>query len=134
MVRLAGQNLPDDKRILFALTQIYGVGWDRAGLILAKAGIESSVKVRDLSDELVHKIQEALSVYKVEGDLKEEINSNIKRLRETGSYRGTRHTRGLPTQGQRTKSNARTNKGKKKTVGAFKKEDLARMQQTTSKK
>lgn len=133
MVRLAGQNLPDDKHVVYALTTIYGVGWDRAGLILKEAGIDGAVKVKDLTDELVHKIQESLSKFKVEGDLKEEINMNIKRLKETGSYRGIRHTRGLPTRGQRTKSNSRTNKGKKKTVGAFKKEDIARMQQATKK-
>lgn len=134
MIRLAGHNLPDEKRIDYALTLIYGIGWKRSSLILSKAGIKAETRVKDLSDELVHKLQQNMSIYKVEGDLKEEVNMNIKRLRETGSYKGTRHAKGLPVHGQRTKSNARTNKGKKKTVGAFKKEDIARMQQQAQKK
>lgn len=134
MIRLAGHNLPDDKRIDYALTLIYGIGWKRSALILSKAGINAGTHVKDLSDELVHKLQQNVAVFKVEGDLKEEVNMNIKRLRETGSYKGSRHAKGLPVHGQRTKSNARTNKGKKKTVGAFKKEDIARMQQQSQKK
>lgn len=134
MIRLAGHNLPDEKRIDYALTLIHGIGWKRSALILSKAGVKAETRVKDLTDALVHKLQENVAVFKVEGDLKEEVNMNIKRLRETGAYRGVRHTRGLPVHGQRTKSNARTNKGKKKTVGAFKKEDIARMQQQSQKK
>lgn len=130
MVRLAGQNLQDAKRIEFALTKIYGVGWDRSAEIIKEAKLDPHKKVQDLTDDEIQSLQAALSKFKVEGDLKEEENLNVKRLREIGAYRGTRHVRGLPTRGQRTRSNARTRRGKKKTVGAFKKEDIARMQQS----
>lgn len=129
MVRLSGQNLKDTDRIGYAVTQIFGIGWKRSADILKKAKIDSHVKVADLTDDQVSDIQQIINTIKVEGDLKEEINSNIKRLREIGAYRGYRHAVGLPTKGQRTRSNARTKKGKKKTVGAFKKEDIARMNQ-----
>ncbi|OGK29451.1 30S ribosomal protein S13 [Candidatus Roizmanbacteria bacterium RIFCSPLOWO2_01_FULL_42_14] len=134
MVRISGQNLPDEKNIDFALTQIYGIGWTRSKNILKKAGLSENIKVKDLTEKHVQMLQQGVSEYKVEGELKEEVNLNIKRLRETGSYRGLRHARGLPTRGQRTRSNARTNRGKRKTVGAFKKDDIARMQQQQKKK
>ena len=130
MIRLAGHNLPDDKRIEFALTAIYGIGWDRSSGILKDTKIDPQTKVVDLTDAQVQDLQAAVAKFKVEGDLREEINGNIKRLREIGSYRGIRHARGLPSRGQRTRSNARTQRGKKKTVGSFKKEDLARQQNT----
>lgn len=128
MIRLAGHNLPDDKRIEFALTAIYGIGWKRSSDILVSTKIDPHTKVADLSDENVQALQAAVSQYKVEGDLREEVNDNVKRLREIGAYRGIRHARGLPSRGQRTRSNARTRRGKKKTVGSFTKEDLAKMQ------
>ncbi len=134
MIRISGRNLPDDKRIEYALTNVYGIGWKKSSDILNKIGIDINKKVKDLTEEDVHKIQEEVSTFKVEGDLKEEINSNIKRLREIGSYRGVRHLRGLPARGQRTRSNARTRRGKRKTVGALKKEDLARLTQAAAKK
>lgn len=130
MVRLAGQNLQDDKRVEYALTKIYGIGWKRSSVILESAKVNPETKVSELSDDEVQTLQNEINKYRVEGDLKEEINQNIKRLREIGSYRGIRHARGLPTRGQRTRSNARTRRGKRKTVGAFKKEDIARMQQS----
>ena|SRR3989344_3152550 len=134
MIRIAGRNLPDDKRIEYALTFVYGIGWKRSSDILNKCSVDLHKKVKDLSEEEVHKIQKEVSVFKVEGDLKEEVNSNIKRLREIGSYRGIRHLRGLPSRGQRTRSNARTKRGKRKTVGALKKEDMLRVQQATTAK
>jgi small subunit ribosomal protein S13 len=134
MIRISGRNLPDDKRIEYALTIVYGIGWKKSADILTKIGIDTHRKVKDLTDEEVQKIQAEVGTIKVEGDLKEEINSNIKRLREIGAYRGIRHLRGLPARGQRTRSNARTRRGKRKTVGALKKEDLAKLQQAAAKK
>ncbi|MBP9815831.1 30S ribosomal protein S13 [Candidatus Woesebacteria bacterium] len=134
MIRISGRNLPDDKRIEYALTIVYGIGWKKSADILAKIGIDIHKKVKDLTEDEVQQIQVEVGSIKVEGDLKEEINSNIKRLREIGAYRGIRHLRGLPARGQRTRSNARTRRGKRKTVGALKKEDLARLTQAAAKK
>lgn len=134
MIRISGRNLPDDKRIEYALTIVYGIGWKKSADILTKIGIDTHKKVKDLTDDEVQKIQAEVGTIKVEGDLKEEVNSNIKRLREIGAYRGIRHLRGLPARGQRTRSNARTRRGKRKTVGALKKEDLAKLQQAAAKK
>ena len=112
------------------LTLIYGLGWVNSGKILKQAGIDSSIKVGKLKEEEIKKIIALLEKgTKVEGDLREEISSNIKRLKEIGSYRGIRHSRGLPVRGQRTKSNSRTKKGKRKTVGALKKEVWAKLDQ-----
>lgn len=134
MIRISGRNLPDDKRIEYALTIVYGIGWKKSADILSKIGIDIHKKVKDLTEDEVQQIQVEVGSIKVEGDLKEEINSNIKRLREIGAYRGIRHLRGLPARGQRTRSNARTRRGKRKTVGALKKEDLARLTQAAAKK
>lgn len=132
MVRIVGVNLPDNKRIEYALTLIYGVGFNNVKKILEEANIDRNKKVKELKEEEVKKIQRLLETkYKVEGDLKEEIVENIKRLKAIGSYRGLRHSKNLPVRGQRTKSNARTKKGKRKTVGALKKENAARVQQQT---
>jgi len=130
MARILGVILPDDKRIGYVLTLIYGLGWVNSGKILKQAGIDSSIKVGKLKEEEIKKIIALLEKgTKVEGDLREEISSNIKRLKEIGSYRGIRHSRGLPVRGQRTKSNSRTKKGKRKTVGALKKEVWAKLDQ-----
>lgn len=136
MVRIVGVNLPDDKRIAYALTLIYGIGFANGKEILDEAGIEAHNKVKNLSEEDLKKIQVIIEkLYKVEGDLKEEIRENIKRLKSIGAYRGSRHMHSLPARGQRTKSNARTKRGKRKTVGALKKEDAAKTaQQNTAKK
>lgn len=132
MVRIVGVNLPDNKRIEYALTLIYGVGFNNVKKILEEANINRNKKVKELKEEEVKKIQRLLETkYKVEGDLKEEVVENIKRLKAIGSYRGLRHSKNLPVRGQRTKSNARTKKGKRKTVGALKKEDAAKVQQQT---
>jgi len=118
MARIAGIDLPGDKKIEIALTYIYGLGNTSALRILEMAGIEPGVRARDLSEEDAVKLRDIVTQeFRVEGDLRREVNSNIKRLVEIGSYRGMRHRRGLPVRGQRTKTNARTRKGPRKTVG-----------------
>ena len=122
MARIAGVDLPRDKRIDIGLTYIYGIGRPTANVILEKAGIDPSIRVKDLSEEDAGKIRRIIEdEYNVEGDLRREISLNIKRLMEIGCYRGIRHRRGLPVRGQKTKTNARTRKGPKKTVGRKKK-------------
>ncbi len=130
MARLLGITLPDQKNIDYALTLLYGIGWTTSHNLLETAGVDSHKKVKDITEEEFKKILAILEKgQKVEGDLREEINGNIKRLREIGSYRGSRHAHGLPGRGQRTRSNARTKRGKRKTVGALKKEVWAKMEQ-----
>ncbi len=127
---MLGVTLPDEKRIDYALTILYGIGWSNVKTILSQLGIEANKKVKEISEEDFRKIIDVIEKnYKVEGYLREAINENIKRLREIGSYRGIRHIRGLPVHGQRTKSNARTKRGKRKTVGALKKEMWAKLEQ-----
>ncbi len=121
MARIAGINLPLNKRVEIGLTYVHGVGRSTARSILASAGVEGDTYVKDLTDEEVVKLREAVESRPVEGDLRRERSQNIKRLQEIGSYRGVRHRRGLPVNGQRTKTNARTRKGPKKTVGRGKK-------------
>ena len=118
MARISGIDLPRDKQIETALTYIYGIGPTSAKQILATTGIDGTTRVRDLSDADATRLREAVEQdFRVEGDLRREINGNIKRLVEIGCYRGLRHRRGLPVRGQRTKTNARTRKGPRKTVG-----------------
>ena len=134
MIRLLGVNLPDNKRIEYALTLLYGIGWTNASHILEQTNIDKHKPVSKLTEEELKKITMFIEKnYKVEGNLREEINENVKRLREIGSYRGIRHIRGLPVHGQRTKSNARTKRGKRKTVGALKKEERAKIEQAGPK-
>ena len=122
MARIAGVDLPRDKAILYALPLIYGIGRNNAPEVLEKAGIDPKTRVKDLSDADVSRLREVLDEgYVVEGDLRREVFANIRRLMEINSYRGLRHRRGLPTRGQRTRSNARTRKGKAKTVAGKKK-------------
>ena len=130
MARMLGVTLPDEKRIDYALTILYGIGWSNVKTILSQTGIEASKKVKEVTEEDFKKIIEVIEKnYKVEGYLREAVNENVKRLREIGSYRGIRHIRGLPVYGQRTKANARTKRGKRKTVGALKKEMWAKLEQ-----
>jgi small subunit ribosomal protein S13 len=118
MARISGIELPSNKRIDVALAYLFGVGRTRSLMVLEKTQVNPATRVKDLSDTDVSKIQKAVNeVGKVEGDLRREIAMNIKRLMDIGSYRGMRHRRGLPVRGQRTRTNARTRKGKKKTVG-----------------
>ena len=121
MARIAGVDLPREKRVVIGLTYIYGIGKATAEKIVAEAGINPDTRVRDLTEEEVQKLRDIIGKMKVEGDLRREISLNIKRLSEIGCYRGVRHRRGLPVRGQRTKTNARTRKGKIKTVGAKRK-------------
>jgi len=133
-MRILGITLPDDKRIEFGLTLIYGIGWARAKKILEATKIDPHKKIGSLSEEELRKITDFIEKnFKVEGDLREEINENIKRLKEINSYRGIRHIKGLPVRGQRTKSNARTKRGKRKTVGALRKEVWAKVEQAKAK-
>ena len=118
MARIAGVTLPANKRIDIALQYIYGIGETTAKKILAASGVDGTIRVKDLSEEITNKLRDAVEKgHKVEGELKREVLGNIKRLKEIGSYRGSRHIKGLPVRGQRTKTNARTRRGKKTTVG-----------------
>ena len=123
MARIAGVDLPREKRVEIGLTYIYGIGRVTANKILAEAGVNPDTRVRELTDDEVKKISEAMEKLDVtvEGDLKREIALNIKRLQEIGCYRGVRHRKGLPVRGQKTKTNARTRKGPKRTVANKKK-------------
>ena len=122
MARIAGVDLPRDKRVEIALTYIFGIGKSTSQKVIAEAGINPDTRVRDLTEEEVNKVRELIDkTIKVEGDLRREISLNIKRLIEIGAYRGIRHRRGLPVRGQRTKTNARTRKGPRRTVANKKK-------------
>lgn len=135
MARIAGVDLPDHKRVDVALTYLYGIGRSNVLVFLEKASLDGKKRVKDLTEEDVGRIQKILDKeYKVEGDLRIEVVENIKRLKEIGSYRGLRHVRSLPSRGQRTRSNGRTKRGKRQTVGALKKEVRAKLAQTTPAK
>ncbi|GIO34929.1 MULTISPECIES: 30S ribosomal protein S13 [Paenibacillus] len=122
MARIAGVDLPRDKRVEIALTYIFGIGKTTSQKILSETGINPDTRVRDLTEDEVSKLRETIDkTVKVEGDLRREISLNIKRLVEIGCYRGVRHRRGLPVRGQRTKTNARTRKGPRRTVANKKK-------------
>ena len=121
MARIAGIDIPRDKRVVVSLTYIYGIGSSTAKTILKKCGISEDIRVKDLTDEQVNAIRQEVDQIKVEGDLRRETQLNIKRLMEIGCYRGVRHRKGLPVRGQRTKTNARTRKGPKKTIANKKK-------------
>ncbi len=122
MARIAGVDLPREKRVEWALTRIYGIGPTTATQILAEAGIDPNTRVKDLVEDEVTKISTIIAGnYKVEGDLRRQVSTNIKRLMDIGCYRGVRHRRGLPVRGQRTRTNARGRKGGRKTVGVTKK-------------
>lgn len=122
MARIAGIDIPREKRVEIALTYIYGIGLSTSQKILKQTSINPDTRVRDLTDDQVNRLREVIDrSHKVEGDLRREVALNIKRLIEIGSYRGLRHRRNLPVRGQRTKTNARARRGPKKTVGARKK-------------
>ena len=122
MARIAGIDIPREKRVEVALTYIFGIGLPTAQKILAQTNVNPDTRVRDLTEEQVNRLREVIDRrYKVEGDLRREVLSNIKRLVEIGSYRGVRHRRNLPVRGQRTKTNARQRRGPRKTVGARRK-------------
>lgn len=116
MARIAGVDLPKEKRVEIGLTYIYGIGRSSSNKILAEAKVNPDTRVKDLTDEQVQSIRNAMSDYKIEGDLRREVALNIKRLTEIGCFRGIRHRKGLPVRGQRTKTNARTRKGPRKLI------------------
>ena len=121
MARIAGVDIPNDKRVVVSLTYIYGVGLPTAQKVLAENGIGEDIRVKDLTDEQLNAIRKSLDGYKLEGDKRRETQLDIKRLMEVACYRGIRHRKGLPVRGQRTKTNARTRKGPRRTVANKKK-------------
>ena len=125
MARIAGVDLPREKRVEIGLTYIFGLGRSKSNMILTKTGVNPDTRVRNLTDDEINRLREIIDKeFKVEGDLRREIALNIKRLIEIGCYRGRRHRQGLPVRGQRTKTNARTRKGPKKTVGVQRKKTV----------
>lgn len=122
MPRIAGIDLNNEKRVDIALTKLYGIGRWNVGGLLKIAQVDPAKRVKDLTEEEINKIQKAVDTVKVEGDLRAEVHANIASLKQIGSYRGSRHAHNLPSRGQRTKSNARTKRGKRLTIGAIKKE------------
>lgn len=126
MARIAGVDLPLEKRTDIGLTAIYGIGRQNVIKMLEKAKVDGAKRIKDLTEEEVNKLSKALEGTTVEGDLTREINTNIKRLEDIGTYRGLRHRKGLPARGQNTRHNARTRKGKRKTVGTVRKEVVAK--------
>ena len=129
-MRVAGVNIPDKKRVDIALTYLYGIGRSNVKQVLEKAKIDAAKRVKDLTEEEGGRIIKAVDEYKVEGELRADVMADIKRLKEIGSYRGLRHVRGLPSRGQRTRSNARTKRGKRVTIGAIRKEVAEKMATT----
>lgn len=134
MARISGIDIPDSQRIEYSLTLLYGVGWNISREILKKVGVNPDTRTRDLTEEQMGHLSKALEEYTTEGDLRREVRQNIQRLRDINSYKGSRHTHNLPVHGQRTRTNARTKRGKRKTVGAFKKEAMAKQTTTAAKK
>lgn len=132
MARIAGVDLPENKRVDIGLTYIFGIGRSNVVGIIKDAAVDGAKRIKDLTEEEINKLQKQVEKFKVEGDLKQEIEQNIKRLVEIGSYRGSRHRKGLPVRGQRTRSNARTKRGKRKTVGTVRKEVTAKTQDTAT--
>jgi small subunit ribosomal protein S13 len=133
MARIAGYELNDKDRVVYSLTRLKGIGMPLAERVMLKAGLSLEKRVRDLTPDDISKITEAVEKYPIEGDLMRQVRANISRLQQIGSYRGIRHLRNLPARGQRTRHNARTKRGKRKTIGAFKKDILAKVQSKDQK-
>lgn len=127
-MRIAGFTIPENKRIDISLSYLYGIGRKNVIPVLAEAQVDATKRVHELTEDEQKRIQKVLETHKIEGDLRAEVNGDIKRLKEIGSYKGMRHAHGLPANGQRTRSNARTKRGKRVTIGAIKKEVLAKME------
>jgi len=130
MVRIAGVDLPVEKRIDIGLTVVYGVGRKNVMMILKQAGVKQEKRIKELTGEEISRLQEAVEKVPNEGTLRQKVADDVKRLKMIGSYRGIRHARNLPVRGQRTRSNARTKRGKRQTVGALKKEDRSKLEQS----
>ncbi|KPJ70645.1 30S ribosomal protein S13 [Microgenomates bacterium DG_75] len=126
-VRIAGVDLPVEKKVDIGLTVIYGIGRKNAQEILKETKVDPQKRIKDLTTEEVTRLQKAVEKMPTEGELRGMVSENIKRLKTTGSYRGVRHIQGLPARGQRTRANARTKRGKRRTVGAMRKKDLAKL-------
>jgi small subunit ribosomal protein S13 len=134
MPRIAGIDIPDNKRTEISLTYIFGIGRSNVSLILKQANVDADKRAKDLTAEELNRLQRAIEQYPIEGALRERIRDNIQRLKRIGSYRGMRHIANLPARGQRTRVNARTRRGKRRTVGAMKKDDLAAKTAAEAKK
>src|SRR3990172_8669679 len=134
MIRLSGVDLPEAKRIDIALTYLFGIGLVNVKPLLTLAKIDPARRAKDLTAEEISRLQKIVDTMKVEGDLRKDIAQGITRLKEIGSYRGSRHTKGLPSRGQRTRSNARTKRGKRVTIGALKKDILAKVETSKAEK
>lgn len=122
MARIAGVDLPEQKRVDIGLTYIFGIGRSNVARLIQLAGVDGAKRIKELTEDEISKIQKELEKFNIEGDLRGEISRNIRRLEDIGTYRGTRHKKGLPARGQRTRSNARTKRGKRKTVGTIRKD------------
>lgn len=134
MARIVGVDIPDNRKVWFGLTGIYGIGANNVWRLIEKANIDGEKRVGKLSDKEIAAIARALEQnFKTEGDLRREVQDNIKRIKTIGAYKGSRHTKNLPARGQRTRSNARTKRGKRKTVGAMRKEMRAKMEKGAKK-
>ena len=133
MPRIIGVNIPDQEKIDLALTRIYGIGQSNVRLVLAKSKVSAGKRAKDLTEEETASLNKVLGDMKIEGDLREEIRGNIERLKQTGTYRGRRHNANLPARGQRTRTNARTKRGSRQTVGALKKETFTKLEEQTKK-
>jgi small subunit ribosomal protein S13 len=134
MPRVAGIDIPEKKKLEFSLRYIYGIGPTNVIEVLKKAKVSGDTRVNALTPEELGRVQKVMEEMKVEGDLRKELSQNITRLREIGSYRGSRHAKGLPARGQRTRTNARTKRGKRMTIGALKKEVLAKTEAAKTEK
>lgn len=134
MARISGIDIPDHKRVDIALTKLYGIGRSNVKKLLLEAKLDGAKRAKDLTEAEINTIQKLLEgAYIIEGDLRRQIADNVKRLKQMGAYRGVRHIRGLPVRGQRTRSNARTRRGKRQTVGALRKETRAKLEQPGTK-
>src|SRR3989344_2942868 len=131
MARIAGVDLPNEKRIEASLPYVYGIGPTLAKKILKECSINPDLRTKSLTEDDINKLQRAVEKFKVEGDLRREVQDNIKRLQEVGAYRGLRHAKGLPARGQRTRTNARTKRGKRVTIGTVRKDVVAKAPVTT---
>ena len=127
MARIAGVDLPENKRVDIGLTLIFGIGRSNVINIIKETKVDAAKKIKELTEDEINKLQKMVEKIKVEGDLRQEIEQNIRRLEEIGSFRGLRHKKGLPVRGQRTRSNARTKRGKRRTVGTVRKEAVEKM-------
>lgn len=134
MPRIAGVDIPDKKKVAFSLTYVFGIGRSNVREVLGKSGVDGDKRTNTLTAEEISKLQKTIDEMRVEGELRKSISQNVSRLKDIGSYRGHRHAKGLPSRGQRTRTNARTKRGKRMTIGALKKEVLAKVEASKAEK